>query len=259
MIIKILSWNVNGLRSIEKKEALTWIDNYQPHILCLQETKLSSDQTNHKLFEKKYSTTTINNSIKKGFSGTLTFADFKTCKNSFCHDIDKEYDGRIIEQHYHDLVVFNVYIPNGKLNKNRLETKLQFYTDLFNYCEQLKAKGKSIIICGDFNTAHTELDFKKSKIYNKSGFTDIERACLDKFMLNGYLDSYRYIHRNREESYTWWSYRSNGKSKNEGWRIDYILITDDLRDRLKDAFILDQIEGSDHCPIGIRIDLSQYI
>lgn len=254
MSIKIFSWNVNGLRSIEKKKALTWIDIYQPNILCLQETKLSSYENSYNFFKKEYSSVVLNNSIKKGFSGTITFSDLKVNKNSFCHEIDKELDGRIIEQQYNDLVILNIYIPNGKLNKKRLDIKLQFYADLFDYCEYLKTKGNSIIICGDFNTAHTILDLKKSKIQNNAGFSDIERACIDKFIQNGYLDTYRHIHGNKGDAYTWWSYRSNGRSKNEGWRIDYIFISQDLKKKLKDAFILDQVEGSDHCPIGIELD-----
>jgi len=259
MNIKIFSWNVNGFRSIERKKALIWLDTYQPNILCLQETKLSSCENNYNLFTKEYSSITVNNSIKKGFSGTIIFSDFKAKKGSFCYEVDKEFDGRIIEHHYNNLVLLNIYIPNGKLNKKRLNIKLQFYADLFDYCEQLQSKGNSIILCGDFNTAHTELDLKKSKIRNNAGFSDIERACLDKFIQSGYLDTYRYIHGNQTEAYTWWSYRSNGKAKNEGWRIDYILISNDLKERLKDAFILKHLDGSDHCPIGIQIDLSGYI
>lgn len=259
MIVKILSWNVNGIRSIEKKEALSWVDSYEPDLLCLQETKLSSIEHNLKLFEKQYSSVTTNNSINKGFSGTLTYSDLKIRKEGLCSKVDNENDGRIIEQHYKNLIIFNVYFPNGKLNKTRLKRKIKFYDDFYVYCKKLKATGNSIIICGDFNTAHTDLDLKNAKVPNRSGFTDIERTYFDRFINNGYLDSYRHIHGDKKESYTWWSYRSNGKSKNEGWRIDYILISSDLKERLKDAFILDHIEGSDHCPIGIEIDLSQYI
>jgi len=255
MIINICSWNVNGLRAIKRKKALNWIDLYKPDILCLQETKLSSCNIPD-LFNKKYSSIIVNNSNNKGFSGTLTFSDFKALKSSFCHNIDKECDGRIIEQQYNDLVILNIYIPNGKLNSRRLKIKLQFYTNLFKYCEQLRSQGKSIIICGDFNTAHTALDLKKSKIYNQSGFTALERSFLDNFISNGYLDSYRYMHANKEDAYTWWSYRSNGRAKNEGWRIDYILLSNDLKDKIQDAYILSHIEGSDHCPIGIKINLS---
>lgn len=224
-------------------------------MLCLQETKLSSQDYNHQLFKKDFSSISVNNSSNKGFSGTAIYSMLEIDKEDFCTNIDNEYDGRIIEQHYNNLVLFNVYFPNGKLNKTRLEIKIKFYENFLNHCEELRKQDKSIIICGDFNTAHKDIDLKNTKINNKSGFTDKERAYFDKFIEKGYIDTYRHIHGNKENSYTWWSYRSNGKAKNEGWRIDYILISEDLQNSLKDAFILNHINGSDHCPIGIKIDI----
>lgn len=253
--LKIYSWNVNGLRSIEQKKALYWVDKYKPDILCLQETRLSSENKPLDLFKQSYSNISINNSLKKGLSGTVTYSNLKIIKENFCSSIDNANEGRIIEQHYNNLIIFNVYFPNGKRNESRLKVKIKFYKDFFTYCETLKSDGKSIIICGDFNTAHKDLDLKKTKINNRSGFTDLERTYFNKFIANGYLDSYRLIHGDKDNSYTWWSYRSGGRSKNEGWRIDYILISDDLKDNLQDAFILTNIMGSDHCPIGIKIDL----
>ena len=219
----------------------------------MQETKLSSQEYKHQLFEKEFSTISINNSMNKGFSGTAIYSMLEVDKENFCTRVDSEYDGRIIEQHYNNLVIFNVYFPNGKLNKKRLEVKIKFYDNFLNHCEELREQGKSIIICGDFNTAHKDIDLKNTKINNKSGFTDKERAYFNKFIKKGYIDTYRHIHGEKENSYTWWSYRSNGKAKNEGWRIDYILISEDLRNNLKDAFILNYINGSDHCPIGIEL------
>ena len=153
-----------------------------------------------------------------------------------------------------NLIIFNVYFPNGKRNDKRLKFKMKFYKDFLEYCEVLKNKGKSIIICGDFNVAHKDIDLKKTTIKNKSGFSDEERNCFNQFIEKGYLDTYRLIHPDKEKSYTWWSYRSKGRLKNEGWRIDYILISKDLKDKLQDAFILENIIGSDHCPIGITIN-----
>lgn len=224
-------------------------------LLCLQETKLSSEEYSHSLFEKKFSSISINNSRNKGFSGTAIYSMLEIDKEDFCIDIDNEYDGRIIKQHYNNLIIFNVYFPNGKLNKIRLKIKLKFYKEILDYCEELRKEGKSIIICGDFNTAHQDIDLKNTKIHHKLGFTDKERAFFDKFIQKGYIDTYRQVHGNKENSYTWWSYRSNGKAKNEGWRIDYILISKDLKSNLKDAFILNHITGSDHCPIGIEIEI----
>jgi len=207
------------------------------------------------MFDKEFSTISVNNSSNKGFSGTLIYSMLEMDKEDFCSKVDTEYDGRIIEQHYNNLVIFNVYFPNGKLNKVRLKVKIEFYNNFLNHCEELRKQGKSIIICGDFNTAHKDIDLKNTKINNKSGFTDKERGYFNKFIEKGYIDTYRYIHGNKENSYTWWSYRSNGRSKNEGWRIDYILISEDLQNNLKDSYILNYINGSDHCPIGIKIDI----
>lgn len=253
--INILSWNVNGLRAIERKQALEWIDTFDVDLLCLQETKLSSSEQLPILCKKKFYSISINNSSNKGFSGTAIFSMLKADKEDFCIDIDTELDGRIIKQKFGKTILFNVYFPNGKLNKKRLARKIRFYQDFLEYCNKLKEKGNSIIICGDFNTAYKDIDLKKTKITNKSGFTDIERSCFDNFIKQGYVDTYRYIYGNEENAYTWWSYRSKGKEKNEGWRIDYILISEDLTVSLQDAFILANISGSDHCPIGISIDM----
>ena len=257
--MKILSWNVNGLRAIEKKKALSWVDSHRPNILCLQETKLSIPDFEHScLFQKEFKNIISNISVNKGFSGTTVYADFICDKKDFCFQIDSNYEGRIIEQHFGKLVLFNVYFPNGKLNENRLKIKLSFYENFLNYCLNLKEEGKLIIICGDFNTAHKDIDLKKTKIYSKSGFSDIEREYFSQFFENGFIDTFRYINGDVEDAYSLFPYRSKAREKNEGWRIDYILVSEDLKSKLRDAFILKDVLGSDHCPIGIEIDLSEY-
>ena len=257
--MKILSWNVNGLRAIEKKKALNWVDSYNPNILCLQETKLSISEFNHSsLFQKEFKNIISNISVNKGFSGTTVYTDFVCDKKDFCFQIDSNYEGRIIEQHFEKVVLFNVYFPNGKLNEKRLKIKLSFYENFLNYCLNLKEEGKLIIICGDFNTAHKDIDLKKTKIYSKSGFSDIEREYFSQFLENGFIDTFRYINGDIEDAYSLFPYRSKAREKNEGWRIDYILISEDLKSKLKDAFILKDVLGSDHCPVGIEIDLSEY-
>lgn len=220
--------------------------------MCLQEIKASIEEI-PKNFKKKYKNISINSGKKKGFSGTLIYSDESFVSESFCETVDIVDEGRIIEQHYANIVLFNIYVPNGKMSEKRLELKINFFDKLFIYCEKLRLEGKSIIICGDFNTAHMDIDLKESKIYNKSGFTNRERDCIDKFIQKGYIDTYRYIHGEKRNSYTWWSYRSNGKLKNEGWRIDYIFVSSDLKNKISNAFILDDIKGSDHCPIGIEL------
>jgi exodeoxyribonuclease-3 len=254
--IEIISWNVNGIRAIDTKEALKWIDERQSDILCLQEIKALPEQIPETLFEKKYLDSTINSAEKKGYSGTATFSMLKSDYTSTDEHIDTMNEGRIIETHYDDIVLFNIYFPNGQKNQERLEYKMRFYDDLLEHCEALREDGKSIIICGDVNTAHKEIDLKNPKANSKkSGFLPIEREWMDKLVEHGYIDTFRYVHGDEKDCYSWWSYRSNARVNNVGWRIDYFFISEDLAESLEDAFILDQITGSDHCPVGIRLSL----
>jgi exodeoxyribonuclease-3 len=254
--IEIISWNVNGIRAVGNKEALNWIDEREPDILCLQEIKALQEQIPNDLFEKKYQDILVNSATKKGYSGTMTWSVIKSEYNSTCKHIDILNEGRIIETHYDDIVLFNVYFPNGQKDEDRLALKMKFYNDFLTHCEKLREDGKSIIICGDINTAHCEIDLKHPKENSKkSGFLPIEREWIDKLIKHGYVDTFRYVHGDKEDCYSWWSYRANARTNNVGWRIDYFFISDDLCENLEDAFILDNIEGSDHCPVGIRISI----
>jgi len=254
--IEIISWNVNGIRAVGTKKALEWIDEREPDILCLQEIKALPNQIPDDLFKKKYQDILINSANKKGYSGTMTWSNLQNDYNSICKDIDTLSEGRIIETHYGDIVFFNVYFPNGQKDDERLTYKLKFYDDFLNYCEKLREDGKSIIICGDVNTAHKEIDLAHPKANSKkSGFLEIERKWMDKLVNHGYVDTFRYVHGDKKECYSWWSYRANARVNNVGWRIDYFFISDDLCESLEDAFILTEIEGSDHCPIGIRLSI----
>ncbi len=252
--IEIISWNVNGIRAVANKEALKWVDERGTDILCLQEIKAQKEQIPKNLFEKEFTEVLINSGERKGYSGTATFSMLQSDYSSTCNDIDTKHEGRIIETHYGDIVLFNVYFPNGQKDEERLAYKMKFYDDFLAYCEKLKDEGKSIIVCGDVNTAHREIDLKNPKANAKtSGFLPIEREWIDKFLDHGYIDTFRYVHGDKEDAYTWWSYRSSARVKNVGWRIDYFFISEDLAENLEDAFILDYIEGSDHCPVGIKI------
>jgi exodeoxyribonuclease-3 len=172
------------------------------------------------------------------------------------HDIDLGKEGRILEQDFGDFVLFNVYFPNGQKDDERLAVKMKFYDDFLEYCNSLREKGKSIVICGDVNTSHKEIDLKNPKANSKtSGFLPIEREWMDKLVDNGYVDTFRYVHGDKEEEYSWWSYRSGARTKNVGWRIDYFFISDDLVECLEDAFIMQDVMGSDHCPVGIVLDI----
>ncbi len=252
--IEIISWNVNGIRAVSNKEALKWIDERDPDILCLQEIKALKEQIPTDLFQKHYEEVLINPALKKGYSGTATYSVLKSDFHSTCPDIDTLNEGRIIETHYGDIALFNVYFPNGQKDDNRLAHKMKFYDDFLLHCEKLREDGKSIIICGDVNTAHKEIDLKHPKANSKkSGFLPIERQWIDKLLEHGYIDTFRYVHGDKEDSYSWWSYRANARANNVGWRIDYFFISEELAENLEDAFILDDIGGSDHCPVGIRL------
>ena len=258
--INIISWNVNGLKSIDKKKAMSWLHEMNIDFLFLQETKLSEQNYNFQdLFQKKFDFYTSNISkYSKGFSGTMSCSKYNPETKSFCFNIDKNQDGRIIEYRFKKLILLNVYFPNGKLNKHKLVEKLNFYKDLLHYCIELRNQNFSIVISGDFNTAYLDLDLKQGKIYSTSGFSNIEREHFKIFFDNGFTDSYRHIHGTKEKAYTLFPYRSKAREKNEGWRVDYILISNDLKDHLKDAYILENVLGSDHCPIGVEIDLSKF-
>ena len=254
--IEIISWNVNGIRAVENKEALKWIDDRQPDILCLQEIKATQEQIPDNMFDMEYTVQTVNSAEKKGYSGTMTFSTISPDHIGTQPDIDLMNEGRIVEHHYDDIVLFNVYFPNGQKDEERLQYKLDFYDRFLDYCEALREDGKSIIICGDVNTAHKPIDLKNPKSNEKtSGFLPIEREWMDKLVDHGYIDTFRYVHGDKEDEYSWWSYRFSARTKNVGWRIDYFFISEDLAECLEDAFILQDVMGSDHCPVGIKLSL----
>jgi exodeoxyribonuclease-3 len=165
-------------------------------------------------------------------------------------------EGRINEFHFENIAFFNVYFPNGQRNEERLVYKMAFYERFLEHLESLRAEGKSIIVCGDVNTAHTAIDLARPKANeNTSGFLQIERDWMDKFVSAGYVDTFRHIHGDKPDHYSWWSYRANARTNNVGWRIDYFFVSEDLKDSIKDAYILNDIMGSDHCPVGLEIEI----
>jgi len=253
--MKLFSWNVNGIRAIAKKDALLHVEALSPDILCFQEIKAEKEQI-PPLFSTPFLETHINPALKKGYSGTMTLSNRAFTKTDTALHIDHTQEGRILEHHFDDIALFNVYFPNGQQSEERLAHKLKFYQDFLAYCEALRAQGKGIIICGDVNTAHREIDLTNPRANaDTSGFLPIERAWIDTLLSLGYIDTFRHVHGDVKEVYSWWSYRFSARAKNIGWRIDYFFISEDLKDALEDAFILDHITGSDHCPVGISIDV----
>ena len=257
---KFISWNVNGIRAVDKKEALKWIDEADVDLLGVQETKSQVDQIPETIFEKNYKTLFGSQSAIKGRSGTALFTDMEVTFTSNCPSVDVLDEGRINEVHFtlgnKDIAFFNVYFPNGQSKEERLTYKMEFYDRFLEHCEALKKDGKSIIVCGDVNTAHNAIDLARPKANEKtSGFLPMEREWMDKFLACGYTDTLRHVIGDEPEHYSWWSYRANARANNVGWRIDYFYVSDDLKDNIKDAYILNEVMGSDHCPIALEIQL----
>jgi exodeoxyribonuclease-3 len=254
--MKILSWNVNGIRAADRKGLFDWFKNESPDILCLQEIKAMSEQIPSHLRNAPGYNFYINPAEKKGYSGVATFTKEKPKDVKHGFGISKfDTEGRILITEFPSFTLFNIYFPNGKKNQERLDYKLDFYDTFLSYADNLKAKGKNIIVCGDFNTAHNEIDLARPKENEKiSGFLPIERAWIDTFIDHGYIDTFRYFNK-EAHNYSWWDFKTRARERNVGWRIDYFFTNKDFIPHVKKAFILKDVMGSDHCPIGIEIDL----
>jgi exodeoxyribonuclease-3 len=257
---RFISWNVNGIRAIDKKGALKWIDDEKVDILSLQEIKATKEQIPSTLFKKSFKHLFVNSGSVKGRHGVAMYCDIEPYFTDNAEHIDTLKEGRINEVHFktdnHDVAFFNVYFPNGQMSEERLQYKLAFYERFLAYCLELKKIGKSVIVCGDVNTAHKEIDLKRPKANeNTSGFLPVERAWIDKFLASGFIDTFRFVNGDIEHQYTWWSYKFNARKTNAGWRIDYFFVSDDLKENITDAKILSHITGSDHCPISLEIKL----
>ena len=257
--LKLVSWNVNGLRAVLKKEFFDSVSKMDPDILMLQETKLQEDQRTDEMTQfEPYENYWSYSTVKKGYSGVAAYTKLapKTVKTEFGIP---EYDGegRVIQMDFDTFTLFNIYFPNGQMNDGRLKYKLNFYDWFLDYAQSLREEGKRLIITGDFNTAHNEIDLKNPGPNSKrSGFLRIERDVLDKMVDMGYVDTFRHFYPETVK-YSWWSYRFNARKNNAGWRIDYFFVTRDLIDDgiVKDAFIDNEIFGSDHCPVGLVLEV----
>ncbi len=251
--MKFISWNVNGIRAISKKGFVDWIKTENPDILCLQETKATKEQVPKDIQSLEgYYQFYSSSRVKKGYSGVGLLTKIKTEKVEFDLGIDEfDVEGRVIAASFKDFVLFNVYFPNGKARKERLDFKLRFYDTFLEIVNELKNRGRGVIICGDVNTAHKEIDLARPKENEKvSGFLPVEREWIDRLLNSGFVDTFR-IFNGEGGNYTWWDYKSRARERNVGWRIDYFFVSENVKDRVKDAFILSQVYGSDHCPIGI--------
>ena len=258
--MKILCWNVNGIRAVMRKGFLGFLEREEPDALCIQENKIQGDQLNQEMINPHGYFSTWAHAERKGYSGVTTFTKEKPNHvqielGNGIHDSE----GRLILSE-HELAdgtpftLINVYIPNGGQGDHRIEFKLNYYDELLDFLEKLRAEGKNVVICGDFNTAHTEIDLARPKQnVNVTGFLPVERAWLDKFTSMGWVDIWRHLNPEVAGMYTWWSYRAGARQRNVGWRIDYFFCNEEFLDRVAECEIYTEVEGSDHCPLMLRL------
>jgi exodeoxyribonuclease III len=249
--MKLVSWNVNGLRACVKKGFLDYFHEMDADIFCVQETKLQEGQIELDLegYHQYW-----NYALKKGYSGTAVFSKIKPLSVSYgVGDENEESEGRILTLEFEDFYLINVYTPNSQRDLARLDFRLDWEDRMRDYLTQLN-ESKAIVLCGDLNVAHSESDLKNAKSNRgNSGFTDEERGKMTNLLNSGFIDSFRYFYPDMTDQYTWWSYMRNVREKNIGWRIDYFIVSEKFKDRLKDSQIHSHIMGSDHCPVVLEI------
>ena len=251
--MKLISWNVNGIRAVAKKGFFESLNDMNPDVLCLQETKAQDDQVAEVLKGLEGYSFYSNSAIKKGYSGTAIITKQKPI--SVIEDMgieEHDQEGRILTAEYDNFYLTTVYVPNSGSELARLTYRTQWDADFKNYLKELE-KTKPVIVCGDFNVAHTDIDLANPKPnYNKSaGYMQEEIDGMNNFIDSGLVDTFRHLYPDTRAAYSWWSYRMNARARNVGWRIDYFLVSNVIKDQIKDAFILPDVHGSDHCPVGV--------
>ena len=249
--MKLISWNVNGLRACVEKGFLDYFKEAQADVFCLQETKLQEGQIELELpgyFQY------WNYAEKKGYSGTAMFTREKPLNVTYGMGVEEhDHEGRVIAAEFEDYYLVTVYTPNAQRELTRLEYRMRWEEDFLKYLKGLEEK-KPVIFCGDLNVAHQEIDLKNPKSNRgNAGFTDEERRCFGKLLENGFVDTFRHFYPDVTGAYSWWSYMFQARAKNAGWRIDYFLASQALTDRLVDAKIHPEVQGSDHCPVELEI------
>ncbi|WP_461809725.1 exodeoxyribonuclease III [Faecalimonas sp.] len=249
--MKLISWNVNGIRACVQKGFLDFFHEVDADIFCIQESKMQEGQLQLELEEyHQY----WNYAEKKGYSGTAIFTKQEPISVSYGMGIDEhDKEGRVITLEFSEFYLITVYTPNSQSELARLDYRMKWETDFLLYLKKLEEK-KPIIFCGDLNVAHKEIDLKNPKTNRKNaGFTDEERNKFEELLNAGFIDTFRYFYPEKEEAYSWWSYRFKAREKNAGWRIDYFCVSESLREKLEDAKILTNIFGSDHCPVELDL------
>ena len=251
--MKLISWNVNGLRAVLKKGFMDFFEDVDADIFCIQETKMQEGQIEN--FELKGYKQYWNSAIKKGYSGTAIFTKIEPISVTYGIGI-KEHDeeGRVITLEFDRFYLVNMYVPNSKRELERLDYRMLWEDEIRKYLTKLNNK-KPVIMCGDLNVAHEEIDLKNPKTNRRNaGFTDEEREKMTKLLQAGFTDTFRYIYPEKI-AYSWWSYMGNARAKDVGWRIDYFIVSNNIKEKIEDAYIYKEIYGSDHCPVGIKINI----
>jgi exodeoxyribonuclease-3 len=251
----LISWNVNGLRAASKKGFLDLLLGQKFDIVCIQETKVSPNKLPREVKNIPGYYNYFVSAERNGYSGVGTLSKKKPLNVETGMGIEKfDREGRFLRIDYGDFILMNIYFPNGKASRERLDYKMDFYNTFFDYANSLKAEGKKLVICGDMNTAHKEIDLARPKENETiSGFLPEERAWMDKFLAAGYIDTFRMFNSNAG-NYSWWSMRTRARERNVGWRLDYFFVSENLRDNVKAAPIYPEIPGSDHCPVGLELE-----
>ena len=253
--MRLISWNVNGIRAVHKKGLfLEWLEEEQPDVLCLQETKAHESQLPAALTEVEGYYSWFSTPERKGYSGVALYTKEEPRSVSFGLGVERfDSEGRTVVADYDGFVLLGIYFPNGKRSAERLQYKMDFYDTFLGYVENLRREGRNVLVCGDVNTAHKEIDLARPKENEKiSGFLPQEREWMDTFLEHGYVDTFRQF--NQEPgNYSWWDTMTRARERNVGWRIDYFFSDADFASKLTDGFILTDVMGSDHCPVGIEI------
>ena len=251
--MKLISWNVNGLRAVVNKGFIESFEKLNADIFCIQETKMQEGQLEinfdgYKMF--------LNSAVRKGYSGTAIFTKIEPINVSYGIGIEEhDQEGRVITLEFKNFYLVNCYTPNAQRELTRLEYRMKWEDDFREYLKKLD-KSKPVILCGDLNVAHNEIDLKNPKSNRgNAGFTDEERSQMTNLLNSGFVDSFRYLYPEKQDAYSWWSYMGRAREKNVGWRIDYFIVSEKIKDKIVDAKIYPEIMGSDHCPVELDVEI----
>ena len=255
--VKLVSWNVNGLRAVINKGFEKFFKEINADIFCIQETKMQEEQIDESIKQifKEYNSY-WNSAEKKGYSGTAIFTKNKPNKVTYGIGIEEhDKEGRVITLEFDNFYLVNCYTPNSKRELERLEYRMIWEDEFRKYLIELN-KTKPVVICGDLNVAHKEIDLKNPKTNRRNaGFTDEEREKMTELLDSGFVDTFRYLYPEKTDMYTWWSYMFKAREKNAGWRIDYFIVSESIKDKIKESYIYSNIMGSDHCPVGVDLNI----